>query len=110
MTLRFAYDLFPQKAWEEWADFTRWAGPIKPGQGDDFHRHNGAGEVLVFSAASAPAAEETRRHLARLWSGFVAFILGAAGGAAGVAVARFWSWCVPAALCLWLAWRLRATR
>jgi predicted amidohydrolase YtcJ len=51
LTLRIAYNLFPQKAKEELADFTRWAGMVKPGQGDDFYRHNGAGEMLVFSAA-----------------------------------------------------------
>ena len=51
LTVRVAYNLFPQKAKEEMADFSRWAGMVKPGQGDDFYRHNGAGEMLVFSAA-----------------------------------------------------------
>jgi predicted amidohydrolase YtcJ len=51
LTVRIAYNLFPQKAKEELADFSRWAGMVKPGQGDDFYRHNGAGEMLVFSAA-----------------------------------------------------------
>ena len=51
LTVRLAYNLFPQKANEELADFSRWAGMVKPGQGDDLYRHNGAGEMLVFSAA-----------------------------------------------------------
>jgi predicted amidohydrolase YtcJ len=51
LTLRIAYNLFTQKSKEEMADFTRWTGMVKPGQGDAFYRHNGAGEMLVFSAA-----------------------------------------------------------
>jgi predicted amidohydrolase YtcJ len=51
LTLRIAYNLFTQKQGEEVADFTRWGKQIKPGQGDDTLRHNGAGEMLVFSAA-----------------------------------------------------------
>jgi len=51
LTLRIAYNLFTQKPKEEVADFTRWAGLVKPGQGDPMYRHNGAGEMLVFSAA-----------------------------------------------------------
>lgn len=51
LTLRIAYNLFTQKAGGEAADFTRWAGMVKPGQGDDTYRVNGAGEMLVFSAA-----------------------------------------------------------
>ena len=51
LTVRIAYNLFPQKAKEEMAEFSRWAGMVRPGQGDDFYRHNGAGEMLVFSAA-----------------------------------------------------------
>jgi predicted amidohydrolase YtcJ len=51
MTLRVAYNLFTQKPKEELADFTNWAKQIKPGDGDDTYRHNGAGEMLVYSAA-----------------------------------------------------------
>ena len=40
-----------QKPKEELRDFESWAKQIKPGQGDDSYRSNGAGEVLVFSAA-----------------------------------------------------------
>jgi predicted amidohydrolase YtcJ len=51
ITLRIAYNLFTQKAGQELEDFTRWTKMVKPGQGDDLYRVNGAGEMLVFSAA-----------------------------------------------------------
>ena len=51
LTVRFAYNLFTQKPKQELADFQRWTGMTKPGEGDDFYRVNGAGEMLVFSAA-----------------------------------------------------------
>jgi len=51
LTVRFAYNLFTQKPKEELADFRRWTRMTKPGEGDDFYRMNGAGEMLVFSAA-----------------------------------------------------------
>jgi predicted amidohydrolase YtcJ len=51
LTVRIAYNLFTQKPKEELADFRNWAGKVKPGQGDDLYRHNGAGEMLVYSAA-----------------------------------------------------------
>ncbi|MGA0561295.1 amidohydrolase [Ancylobacter sp. VNQ12] len=51
MTVRIAYNLFTQKPKEELADFAGWAKQVKPGQGDDLYRANGAGEMLVYSAA-----------------------------------------------------------
>ena len=51
MTIRLAYNLFTQKPKQEITDFQRWTGMVKPGQGDDYFRVNGAGEMLVFSAA-----------------------------------------------------------
>ena len=51
LTLRISYNLFTQKPKEELADFAGWAKQVKPGQGDDTYRHNGAGEMLVYSAA-----------------------------------------------------------
>lgn len=51
LTLRIAYNLFTQKPKQELADFSAWANQVTPGQGDDFYRHNGAGEMLVYSAA-----------------------------------------------------------
>ena len=51
MTVRVAYNLFTQKPKEELADFQRWTGMVAPYSGDGMYRHNGAGEMLVFSAA-----------------------------------------------------------
>lgn len=51
LTVRIAYNLFTQKPKEELADFSRWASQVSPGRGDDLYRTNGAGEMLVYSAA-----------------------------------------------------------
>jgi predicted amidohydrolase YtcJ len=51
LSLRLAYNLFTQKPNQELGDFQSWAKMTKPGDGDDFYRVNGAGEMLVFSAA-----------------------------------------------------------
>ena len=51
LTVRLAYNLFTQKPGEELADFRQWTKMTKPGAGDDFYRVNGAGEMLVYSAA-----------------------------------------------------------
>lgn len=51
LTLRIAYNLFTQKAGAEKEDFLRWTAGAKYHQGDDYFRLNGAGEMLVFSAA-----------------------------------------------------------
>jgi len=51
LTLRIAYNLFTQQPKEEVADFSRWVKQVTPGQGDGMYRHNGAGEMLAFSAA-----------------------------------------------------------
>src|ERR1700693_954224 len=52
LTLRFAYNLLPAKPKNEMDELRRWlAGGAKPGQGNDYYRLLGAGEVLVFSAA-----------------------------------------------------------
>jgi predicted amidohydrolase YtcJ len=51
LTLRISYNLFTQKPKEELSDFAGWSKQVKPGQGDDTYRHNGAGEMLVYSAA-----------------------------------------------------------
>lgn len=51
MTLRIAYNLFAQEKGNEYNDYERWTGMVKPGDGDDMLRMNGAGENLVWSAA-----------------------------------------------------------
>lgn len=51
LTVRIAYNLFTQRPKQELDDFRLWTDMLTPGQGSDFYRHNGAGEMLVFSAA-----------------------------------------------------------
>jgi predicted amidohydrolase YtcJ len=63
MTLRIAYNLFTQKPGGELEDFARWSKIVKPDQGDDMLRCNGAGEMLVFSAADFEDFLEPRPDL-----------------------------------------------
>ena len=51
LTIRLAYNLFTQKPKREKEDFLNWTKTSRYKQGDDYLRHNGAGEMLVFSAA-----------------------------------------------------------
>lgn len=51
LTVRIAYNLFTQKAKQEKDDFLAWTKSVSYKQGDEYFRHNGAGEMLVFSAA-----------------------------------------------------------
>ncbi|MNK73164.1 N-substituted formamide deformylase precursor [compost metagenome] len=64
LTIRIAYNLFTQNKGAELQDFQKWTGMIKPGDGTDFYRHNGAGEMLVFSAADFEDFLEPRPDLA----------------------------------------------
>ncbi|TKJ90323.1 amidohydrolase [Erwinia persicina] len=64
LTVRIAYNLFTQRPGHELEDFERWTDMLKPGQGTDFYRHNGAGEMLVFSAADFEDFLEPRPDLA----------------------------------------------
>ena len=63
LTLRIAYNLFTQRKGQELEDFQAWSQIVKPGDGDDFYRHNGAGEMLVFSAADFEDFLEPRPDL-----------------------------------------------
>jgi predicted amidohydrolase YtcJ len=51
LTIRLAYNLFTQKPKAEKEDFLNWTQTSRYKQGTDYFRHNGAGEMLVFSAA-----------------------------------------------------------
>ncbi len=63
LTVRIAYNLFTQKPKEELADFQGWSKIVKPGQGSELYRHNGAGEMLVYSAADFEDFREPRPEL-----------------------------------------------
>ncbi len=60
LTVRIAYNLFTQKPKGELSDFQTWTKMTRPGEGDDFFRVNGAGEMLVFSAADFEDFLQTR--------------------------------------------------
>lgn len=64
LTVRIAYNLFTQRPQHEKDDFVQWARLVKPGDGDAYFRHNGAGEMLVFSAADFEDFREPRPELA----------------------------------------------
>ncbi|MHC2484429.1 putative amidohydrolase YtcJ [Rhizobium leguminosarum] len=64
MTVRLAYNLFTQKPKEEKQDFLNWTQSAKYKQGNDYFRHNGAGEMLVFSAADFEDFRQPRPEMA----------------------------------------------
>ncbi|HAL68705.1 MAG TPA: amidohydrolase, partial [Pseudomonas sp.] len=65
LTVRIAYNLFTQKPKEELDDFRKWTASVKLHSGTDFLRHNGAGEMLVFSAADFEDFLEPRPDLSQ---------------------------------------------
>lgn len=60
LTTRVAYNLFTQRPGFEFDDFSGWIKAVAPRSGDDFYRHNGAGEMLVYSAADFEDFREPR--------------------------------------------------
>ncbi|MER6304047.1 amidohydrolase [Kitasatospora sp. NPDC001539] len=63
LTLRIAYHLFPQTPGQELADLTRWIETVRPGDGDEWLRLNGAGENLTWAAADFENFAEPRPEL-----------------------------------------------
>ncbi|MFE2060352.1 amidohydrolase [Streptomyces sp. NPDC059446] len=64
LSLRIAYHLFPQTAGQEIADLRRWTGAVRPEDGDEWLRLNGAGENLIWAAADFENFSEPRPELA----------------------------------------------
>jgi len=63
LTIRVAYNLFTQRPKHELADFSSWSKSLRPGQGDDLYRANGAGEMLVYTAADFEDFRQARPEL-----------------------------------------------
>lgn len=63
LTIRLAYNLFTQKPKQEKEDFLNWTSTSQYKQGTDYFRHNGAGEMLVFSAADFEDFRQPRPEL-----------------------------------------------
>jgi predicted amidohydrolase YtcJ len=64
LTIRLAYNLFTQKPKREKEDFLNWTATSQYKQGTDYFRHNGAGEMLVFSAADFEDFRQPRPDMA----------------------------------------------
>ncbi|MBP8539001.1 amidohydrolase [Streptomyces sp. MK37H] len=64
LSLRIAYHLFPQTPGQEVDDLQRWIGMVRPEDGDEWLRLNGAGENLTWSAADFENFTEPRPELA----------------------------------------------
>lgn len=63
LTTRIAYHLSARRAGEESEDFRHWSAINHCGEGDEFYRLNGAGEMLVFSAADFSDFRQRRPEL-----------------------------------------------
>ncbi|MFI9615742.1 amidohydrolase [Streptomyces sp. NPDC052023] len=63
LSLRIAYHLFPQTPGQEIADLKRWIEMVRPGDGDEWLRLNGAGENLTWAAADFENFTEPRPQL-----------------------------------------------
>lgn len=63
LTVRISYNLFTQRPGNELDDFSSWVTMTRPGEGNDYYRVNGAGEMLVFSAADFEDFLEPRPEL-----------------------------------------------
>jgi predicted amidohydrolase YtcJ len=66
MTIRLAYNLFTQKPKAEKQDFLDWTRTSKYKQGDDYFRHNGAGEMLVYVSRARTCRRRWRAN-SRKW-------------------------------------------
>lgn len=60
ITIRTAYNLFTQHPGHELDDFKTWTATSKPYTGSPYYRHNGGGEMLVYSAADYENFAEPR--------------------------------------------------
>ncbi|WP_227793658.1 amidohydrolase [Paenibacillus guangzhouensis] len=63
ITVRTAYNLFTQHPKNELSDFKTWTASSQPYTGSTYYRHNGAGEMLVYSAADFEDFVEPRPEL-----------------------------------------------
>ncbi len=76
LTVRLAYNLFTQRPGAEYEDFAGWAKTVSPSQGNDLYKLNGAGEMLVFSAADFEDFLEPRPDLKPVMEAELAKVVG----------------------------------
>lgn len=65
LSIRIAYNLFTQNPGHELEDFQKWTKSERYQQGNDYYHLNGAGEMLVFSAADFEDFLQARPDLSR---------------------------------------------
>jgi predicted amidohydrolase YtcJ len=63
LSVRLAYHLFPQVPGQELDDIRRWIAAVRPDDGDEWLRLNGAGENLAWSPADFENFAEPRPEL-----------------------------------------------
>ncbi|GAA1993226.1 amidohydrolase [Catenulispora subtropica] len=63
LTMRIGYHLFPQTLGQEVEDIRRWTGLVRPGDGDEWLRFNGAGENLTWAAGDFENFAQPRPEL-----------------------------------------------
>src|SRR6202790_677971 len=90
LTIRLAYNLFTQKPKGEKDDFLNWTKTSKYKQGDDYFRNNGAGEMLVFSAADFEDFRQPRPDMPPEMEGELEDVV-------RILVQNKWPWRLPAA-------------
>src|SRR6266496_3772127 len=83
LTVRLAANLFTQRPKQELEDFSNWAKTVKPGQGDDLYRINGAGEMLVYSAADFEDFLEPRPDMPASMEADLTAVVSCSRGTAG---------------------------
>ena len=74
-TIRLAANLFTQRQGQELDDFTAWTKSVRAGEGDDVFRINGAGEMLVYSAADFEDFLEPRPEMPSRMEGDLAAVV-----------------------------------
>jgi predicted amidohydrolase YtcJ len=75
ITVRLAYNLFTQKPNQEKEDFLNWTQSSKYKDGTDYFRHNGAGEMLVYSAADFEDFRQPRPEMPQEMEGDLAAVI-----------------------------------
>ncbi|MBP2477110.1 putative amidohydrolase YtcJ [Crossiella equi] len=76
LTVRTAFHAFTQQPGGELADYRRIAGLAKPGDGDDYLRLVGAGEMIVWSGGDFETFFQPRPDLPAVMDGQLADVLG----------------------------------
>jgi predicted amidohydrolase YtcJ len=75
LTVRIAYNLLTTQPGAELEQYRSWAELASPGEGDEFLRHNGAGELLVWSGIDFEDFRQPRPDLPDAMEGDLADVI-----------------------------------